>query len=236
MDDRLALGIVWYAVFVASTTFHEAAHAFMAYKMGDHTAFHGGQVTLNPIPHIKREPFGMVVIPWLSYAAAGWMMGWASSPYDPEWAQYYPRRAALMTLSGPAANLLLAIIAGILIQVGLAAGIFSPPSSAFFSQVVEANSDGLLKGLAVLLSILFSLNLVLFIFNMIPIAPLDGQAWLELLLKGDALYKYRMIMMHPSFRFFGVFIAWFLMSRIYWPIFVLVINLMYLPYGSSYHF
>ena len=51
--------------------------------VGDSTAFHGGQVTLNPIPHIQREPVGMVIVPILSYVFAHWMMGWASAPYDP---------------------------------------------------------------------------------------------------------------------------------------------------------
>ena len=230
----LVLGILWYAVFVASATLHEAAHAFVGFKLGDKTAFHGGQVTLNPIPHILREPIGMIVIPWVSYAAAGWMMGWASAPYDPAWAQYYPKRAAWMALSGPGANLLLVILAGILVHLGIALGFFHAPTSIVFARVVEANSDGWMKGLAIVISIFFSLNLVLFVFNMIPIAPLDGRAWLELLLKGDLLYKYQMIMMHPSFRIFGIFIAWMIMRFIYGPIFTLALNLLYLFRGLRY--
>jgi len=50
---------------------------------GDHTAALGGQVSLDPVPHIRREPFGMVVFPILTYVMGGWMMGWASAPYDP---------------------------------------------------------------------------------------------------------------------------------------------------------
>ena len=83
MDDTLILGLFWYAAFVVSTSFHEAAHAFVAYRLGDKTAFYGGQVSLSPIPHILREPIGMLIIPWISYAANGWMMGWASTPYNP---------------------------------------------------------------------------------------------------------------------------------------------------------
>lgn len=234
MDDTLVLGIFWYAVFIASTSFHEAAHAFVAYKLGDRTAFHGGQVTLNPIPHIRREPIGMLVFPWISYAAYGWMMGWASAPYDPQWAQYYPRRAAWMALSGPGANLLLTVIAGVLIHLGITLGYFHPPVSIVFTRVAEANADGLVKGAAVIVSIFFSLNLVLFVFNMIPIVPLDGQAWLELLLKGNALVAYRMMMMHPSLRLFGLFVAWIIMSFIYDPIFTLALNVLYMPLGLSY--
>src|SRR5215468_4693673 len=101
MDSQLLLmGLVWYVVFLLSTTCHEAAHALVAKWGGDLTAFRGGQVTLNPLPHIRREPFGMVLFPILSYALGGWMMGWASAPYDPTWCRMYPRRAAKMALAG----------------------------------------------------------------------------------------------------------------------------------------
>ena len=234
MDDRLVIGLLWYVVFVASTTLHEAAHAFIGWKLGDWTAFHAGQVSLNPMAHIKREPIGMVVIPWVTFASMGWMMGWASTPYDPAWAERNPVRAALKTLAGPAANLLLVIAAGLLIQVGLVTQFFSPPASVGFSQIVMAGSDGFPQALAVLISIIFSLNLVLFIFNMIPITPLDGQAWMNLLLKGDLNFRYRMLMMHPSLRLMGIFIAWFLMGLIFRPILMLAINVVYIFHGVHY--
>ena len=63
--ELLTIGLLQYVVFLLSTTFHEASHAFAAKLGGDLTAFHGGQVTLNPLPHIRREPFGMVVFPLL---------------------------------------------------------------------------------------------------------------------------------------------------------------------------
>src|SRR5205807_5041545 len=92
----LVTGAVWYIVFLLSTTCHEAAHALAAKLGGDLTAFHGGQVSLDPTPHIRREPIGMLVAPILSYLMGGWMMGWASAPYDPFWARRHPRRAAWM--------------------------------------------------------------------------------------------------------------------------------------------
>src|ERR1700738_4309900 len=96
----LALGIIWYIVFLFSTTCHEASHALAAKIGGDLTAFEGGQVTLNPVPHIQRSPFGMVVVPIVSFLLGGWMIGWASAPYDPNWQRQYPRRSALMGLAG----------------------------------------------------------------------------------------------------------------------------------------
>ena len=63
--------------------------------------------TLDPLPHIRREPFGMVVMPILSYVLAGFMIGWASAPYDPYWARAHRKKAALMAMAGPASNLAL---------------------------------------------------------------------------------------------------------------------------------
>src|SRR5580692_3127127 len=123
----LALGAIWYVIFLLSTTCHEASHALVAKIGGDLTAAEGGQATLNPIPHIIRSPFGMVVVPILSFALGGWMIGWASAPFDPEWQRKYPHRSAWMALAGPAANFSLMILAGIAIRIGLAAGYFQAP-------------------------------------------------------------------------------------------------------------
>ncbi len=68
--------IIWYIVFLLSTTFHEFAHAFVAKLGGDLTAYNGGQVSLDPIPHIRREPLGMLVFPLLFLFIA-----WQIFPY-----------------------------------------------------------------------------------------------------------------------------------------------------------
>src|SRR5215470_2499183 len=147
MDSQLLLmGLVWYVVFLLSTTCHEAAHALVAKWGGDLTAYHGGQVSLDPVPHIRREPFGMVVIPVVSYLLGGWMMGWASIPVEPYWTQRHPRRAAQVSIAGPCANFLLAILAGLLIHVGLLAGWFTYPDSIVYTRVVTANGEGVAAG------------------------------------------------------------------------------------------
>ncbi len=112
--DLLALGFLEYVVFLLSTTCHEASHALVAKWGGDTTALEGGQVSLNPLPHIRREPFGMVLMPLIGIATQSGIFGWASAPYDPLWSQKHPKRAAWMSLAGPAANFSLAIIAGLL--------------------------------------------------------------------------------------------------------------------------
>src|SRR6476659_3505433 len=120
-SDVLVLGVLRYVVFLFSTTCHEASHALAAKMGGDPTAFRGGQVTLNPLPHVQREPFGMVVVPILSYVLGGWMIGWASAPYDPFWQERHPRRAAMMSLAGTGAKFALMLIAAIFISIGIAA-------------------------------------------------------------------------------------------------------------------
>ena len=114
----LGLGFLWFLAFLFSTTVHEAMHAWAAMKGGDPTAYHGGQVSLSPIPHIRREPIGMLVLPLLTAMTQGWAIGWASAPYDPYWAARYPKRAALMAAAGPIGNLVLAAIAFVAAEGG----------------------------------------------------------------------------------------------------------------------
>jgi len=166
---------VQFVVFLFSTTCHEAAHAFAAYKGGDPTAFNTGQASLSPIPHIRREPFGMVLVPLLCFIAGSPMIGWASAPYDPLWARRYPRRAALMSLAGPLTNFALVLIAALLLNVGAVSGVF--------------HGDGVGRGVLQFLSVLFRLNILLCIFNLIPIPPLDGFPALALVLPEQAALK-----------------------------------------------
>src|SRR6202047_4951439 len=120
--EFLLYGFIWYVAFLFSTTCHEAAHAYVAKRGGDETAAEGGQVSLNPLPHIRREPFGMVLIPLLSYFISRSMIGWASAPFDPLWERRNPRRAGWMALAGPAANFTLMILAAIGLRVGMQGG------------------------------------------------------------------------------------------------------------------
>jgi Zn-dependent protease len=221
-----ALAIALYAVFVFSVTFHEAAHAFVAMRGGDLTAYHGGQVSLSPLPHMRREPFGMVVLPLLSVVISGWPFGYASAPYDPLWADAHPRRAAWMALAGPAANLLLVLVAALSIRGALAAGIFQPPESVFFSRVVASDVSPLAESSAMLLSVLFSMNLLLAVLNLIPVPPLDGAGALPLLLSNEAARRYRELG-QSAFAWFGILIAWQLIDVVFEPIFLTLVNLLH---------
>lgn len=223
----VGLGLTWFVVFLFSTTLHEASHAFAAYRLGDPTAYHGGQVTLNPLPHIRREPVGMVAIPLITFFMRGWMMGWASAPYDPAWARRFPRRAAVMALAGPAANLLLVLAAGVAIRAGMAAGAFKPPERISFTQVTASAGDGPLAGVVVPLSLLFSLNLLLCIFNLLPLPPLDGSAVIPALLPSQAAERYAALMSQPFMSLLGLVVAWQLFNPVYYPIQLAALRLLY---------
>lgn len=227
--DFIALGLLWYVVFLLSTTCHEAAHALVAKWGGDMTAFRGGQVTLNPIPHIRRAPIGMVIIPIVSYALRGWMMGWASAPYNPNWSRQYPRRAAKMALAGPAANFILVILAGVAIQIGIHLHLLAAPDGVGFSSVVDAAMPGgLAEGVAKFLSLLFSLNILLGTFNLIPVPPLDGFSVIPLFLSEEQGQRY--LSWADSARTFslaGIFVAWQLYGKMFWPIFTVAVQTLY---------
>jgi hypothetical protein len=156
MDATMLLtGVLWLAAFLFSTTVHEAMHALVAHRGGDRTAYLGGQVSLSPLPHIRREPMGMLVVPLITAFTLGWAVGWASTPYDPAWAARHPRRAASMAAAGPAGNLLIAVLAFAALRLGLAAGVFVPPARVNFHHLVEAgNGSALLTGLGELLTVL----------------------------------------------------------------------------------
>jgi Zn-dependent protease len=217
MDPQFfSLGVIWYIVFLFSTTCHEGAHALVAKLGGDPTAFHGGQVSLNPLPHIQRSPVGLVAVPLLTYILPPhWMIGWASAPYDPAWQERYPRRAAWMALAGPAANFTLMILAGVAIRVGMLNGIFRPPESAGFTHITEATVPGVAGFAASFLSILFVLNLLLGTFNLLPVPPLDGHNGVTLLMSESTARRFLEWTRAQGLGMAGLVLAWVLFDKIF---------------------
>ena len=230
--DNFSLGLIWYPVFLLSTTLHEASHAYAAMLGGDLTGYHEGQVTLDPRPHIKREPFGMVLVPIFTFVTGGWMLGWASVPFDTRWADRFPHRAGWMSLAGPAANLALVLLAGIGIHVGMSMGVLDRPESIDFSTVTSA-LNGDYGFLASGLSILFSLNLILFVFNLLPFPPLDGSGVILLFMSEERARKVQAIMHQPILALGGFLVAWHFFTEIYGPFFTFALNLLY-P-GANYN-
>jgi Zn-dependent protease len=205
--ELLVFGFITYVAFLFSTTCHEAAHAFVAQLGGDSTAALGGQVTLNPIPHIRREPWGMVVIPILAFVFTQGMIGWASAPFDPLWERRHPRRAALMALAGPAANYTLMLIAVIGLRVGTAAGWLH----------VDPNTGRPDFAMAMLL-VFFSLNLLLGTFNLLPVPPLDGSSVIMLFMSEKTAQRYLDWLRESSYARLGLLVGLLAMRYLYGPV------------------
>ena len=199
--DLLAQGFIWYVVFLFSTTCHEAAHALVAKIGGDETAFLGGQVTLNPVPHIQREPWGMVFIPILMLVLTQSVIGWASAPYDPHWERRHPHRAAWMALAGPATNYTLMVIAAIVLRVGWHQGWLRQAS--FAENLIGA---------------MFSLNLLLGTFNLLPVTPLDGSTAIMLCMTETRAQRYLDWLRGNSYGVLGLVVALFAFRYVYAPI------------------
>ena len=212
-DVNFADLAVWYLVFVFSTTCHEAAHAWVAYRGGDLTAYSLGHVSLDPTPHIRRSPFGMVIVPIVSFLLGGFMLGWASVPVDRRWAVDHPRRAALMSLAGPLANLLLAALALTAMRLLVSAEVLEAPTGSVLYQdlVVVPEGQALnspLGALARALSVTLVLNVLLGLFNLVPIPPLDGASVLEGAAPRTTAKFFDRLREVPAFEFLGLMIAW----------------------------
>jgi Zn-dependent protease len=177
--------LIAYLVFLFSTTLHEFGHAKIGERFGSRLAADQGLVTLNPIAHIKRSPFGMVLMPILGvlFFKWAWPIGWASVPYDPSWGARNPRRQALMSLAGPAGNVVLALLAFAACKVLLATGVLAISDEATtLTHLLEAgdgNVNSPRGALAYGLGTLLFMNISLAIFNLLPIPPLDGAGIVE---------------------------------------------------------
>ena len=230
MNDTLD-ALAFYLVFVAAVTCHEAAHAWAAKVGGDLTAYRGGQVSLDPIPHMKREPIGMVLLPLITVSTLGWPLGYASTPYDPAWAGRYPRRAAWMALAGPAANFGLVLVAALVIHAGIGFGLLEAPDTLSLTSVVAAADAGassaLTSGFAHGLSLFYSMNVLLWVLNLIPLPPFDGSGALPLILPPKWNHAYQRLLRQPMIGWVGIIVVWNLLGEVFYPILFFSFSLLY---------
>ena len=154
------------------------------------------------------------------------MIGWASAPYDPTWANRHPKRAAIMAAAGPAANFALVLSSALAIRVGIANGYFALPEGGITLETLAVAPAGVAQGLALFCSVLFSINLILGCFNLIPLPPLDGYAIVPLVLN-DRLRDKWFGLFSGGGALMGLIIAWVLFDRMMPPVFRTAIGLLY---------
>jgi Zn-dependent protease len=178
--EHIALGLTTYVVLLFSLSFHESAHAWMAWKLGDDTAMRLGRVSLNPIVHI--DPIGTLLFPFIQIFTNVPLLGWAKpTPYNPA---NFRRDVTLRTghilvaAAGPVSNFLLALVFTGLLVVLVRGGLVQ-------------SRDSFLLNLAVLG---IQLNVLLALFNLVPIPPLDGSKVASFGLHGDLGDKYDRVM------------------------------------------
>jgi len=166
--DTILIFIFQLVILLFSVMIHEVSHGLMALRLGDETAKQAGRLTLNPIKHI--DPVGSILVPLLlTLSGSGIIVGWAKPvPYNPMLLHKdYKYGALKVALAGPFSNIVIASVFSIVIR--LFGGVFSGPALSLFGFVVF-------------------LNILLAVFNMLPIPPLDGSKILTTLLPRNAAF------------------------------------------------
>lgn len=218
MELNLVNIVLLYGVLLVSLVFHEASHALFALLGGDRTAYLGGQVSLNPAPHIRREPFGTVILPLVALFASGGSMifGYAHTPIDPNWASRHPKRAALMSIAGPLANFFLVAVAIGILKLLATTGLALPRDYGLTQWMRPSGSDdsNVVYAVIRIATTLVTLNVLLGIFNLIPVPPFDGAGVVEGLFPRATRELYAMIRQQAFTSLLVLFIAWQTME--YW--------------------
>jgi Zn-dependent protease len=177
--ESLVQVLLFLPVLLVSVTLHEVAHGWVALRQGDDTALRAGRLTLNPIPHL--DLMGSIVVPVaLLVSPGGLLFGWARPvPVNPANFRAYRRGDILVSLAGVAVNLVLAVVFAAL-MVGAAWLAQAVPGLSAAADVAYR-----MAGLGVFL------NLILVVFNLIPIPPLDGSHVVYHLLPRPVARRYR---------------------------------------------
>lgn len=192
-------------ILIFSVVIHEFSHGYTANKLGDPTARLAGRLTLNPIKHLSL--FGSFIFPLMMYLAGGPIFGWAKPvPYNP-----YNIKSkygdALVAIAGPSSNLLVAVIFGFLIRLNFSLNLLS---SSFLN----------------IFTIIVFINLILAVFNLIPIPPLDGSKILFNFLPNKYLYVKEFFEKYGLFLLiFFIFFLWKLLLPFVYLVFSLITGL-----------
>lgn len=172
--ERLGLILIMAVSFVPAIMFHEVAHGFMAWKLGDPTARSRGRLSLNPLKHI--DPFGTVLLPLMLILSGMPAFGYAKPvPYNPRYFKDVRKGEVLTGFAGPAANLVLGLLGALLGNIAL--------------NFYGLNPD-VMSWVMTFFYYFTLVNFSLMFFNILPIPPLDGSSIIAPLLPPKALPKY----------------------------------------------
>jgi Zn-dependent protease len=178
-------GIISLFVVLFAISVHEASHGWAAFKMGDPTAHHMGRITLNPIRHI--DPIGTILLPLMLIIMGAPPFGWAKPvPVNPLNLKDPRRDNLIISIAGPASNIMVALIAFIVLKI-----LMNLSPSLFYS-----GGGGFANLLSPIITIVYYtivINVILAFFNLIPIPPLDGSGVVMGLISEEAAEKYEQI-------------------------------------------
>jgi Zn-dependent protease len=193
-------------ILIMSVVVHEVSHGYAALMLGDSTAKYQGRLTLNPLKHL--DPVGSIIVPLLGYFAGGFIIGWAKPvPFNPynlraeKWGLPAQAGEAIVAIAGPLANIVLAIIFGLVIR-------FSPGFTIVNQSFLS------------LAAFVVFINITLAIFNLVPVPPLDGSKILFTVLP----YKWQHI--REYFERYGLIFV-FIFIFFLWPIVSPIINFLF---------
>jgi Zn-dependent protease len=174
------------AVLILSVVVHEVSHGYAAYFQGDRTAMYAGRLTMNPLKHL--DPFGSFIFPLTLFLLNAPVLGWAKPvPYNPYNLRNQRWGEALVAMAGPASNIVIALIFGTLVRFGMGS---LPASFIDIAQVIVL------------------INILLAIFNLIPVPPLDGSKLLFSLLPSYSNFRLQLEKYGLYVVLFIVFFAW----------------------------
>ncbi len=192
LDINLAQVLISFLILLFSLTVHEASHAWAADRRGDPTARQLGRMSLNPLAHI--DPWGTVVFPLMAMLTHLPIIGWAKPvPIDVRRLRHYREDSMLIAAAGPAANLALALAASLALR--------------FFPLDQVMSMSGAVPVLVVTLARLLQINLLLAIFNLLPIPPLDGAGVLAGLLPARAADAFDHLRPYGFFLLYGLMLT-----------------------------
>ena len=189
------------AILIMSIVVHEVAHGYAALFLGDQTAKYEGRLTLNPLKHL--DPVGSFLVPLMSYTLGGFIIGWARPvPYNPYNLRPGRWSEAMVAGAGPLSNIAIALIFGLILRGSLVAG-----ANPAFIEIT---------------SLIIFINIILAVFNLVPVPPLDGSKLLF------ALFPEKLMQFRAFFERYGILLLIlfvFFVWQLIFPVVVFIFQL-----------